>query len=260
MTRVDVPDYEPLFATAVESFWHVRDSQTAKQRASGKVDAGTRGAVTGGKHLDAIALLIRQVMVEAGLEPSPTRTLPGYYRRTKNWDVIALYGPAVAAVVELKGQIGSIGNNANNRIEEMTGQAADLWMAHREGLLGEVPPWFGYLVLVEDSVRSRRRASEPASPPRFPPHRVFTQTDYIERYAIALSRLREERQMNEVCLVASSNDGRHWYPDETMTFQSFATSIHARARALQAELGDVDKLERQVDAAARHRVERLPSA
>jgi hypothetical protein len=48
---IEVPDYEPRFLAAVRDFWSVRDNQAERQRLEGKLDAGTRGAVTGGQHL-----------------------------------------------------------------------------------------------------------------------------------------------------------------------------------------------------------------
>lgn len=234
MTSIEIPDYEDDFRAAVADSWNVRDAQTERQRLSGKVDAGTRGAVTGGKHMDAIARLIARVMVDAGLEPPAPYKLPGYYRRNKNWDLVALYGPAIGAVVELKSQVGSIGNNANNRIEEMIGQSVDFWKANEEDLLGPVAPWFGYLMMIEDSDVSRRIAAEPRTAPQFPTDPIFRRTDYIDRYAIALGRLRLERQMDQVCLIAADATGMR-YPDPTMSFTALATAIHARGLELRGQ-------------------------
>jgi hypothetical protein len=47
------------FEQAVRSYWTVRESQAAKQLASSKVDAGTRGSVTGGTHLDALTKVLQ---------------------------------------------------------------------------------------------------------------------------------------------------------------------------------------------------------
>jgi hypothetical protein len=37
------------------------------------------------------------------------------------------------AGVEFKSQVGSFGNNYNNRTEEAIGSATDIWAAYREG-------------------------------------------------------------------------------------------------------------------------------
>lgn len=46
------------YDTGVRAFWTGRDLQTQKQIESGKVDAGSRGSVTGGLHLSALQELI----------------------------------------------------------------------------------------------------------------------------------------------------------------------------------------------------------
>jgi hypothetical protein len=34
-------------------------------------------------------------------------------------------------------------------------------------------------------------------------------------------------------------EGTAWYPDDTMTFQTFATTIHARGMTLRSQLGGI---------------------
>jgi len=148
-------DYEQRFQDAVRDFWTIRGSQAERQRLEGKLDAGTRGAVTGGAHLNSVALLLADVFTDAGIHPFGNfRTLPGYYRASKNWDVVVTYKGVIVAIIELKSQVGSFGNNFNNRVEEMIGQSLDLWRAAREGLLGEIRPWFGYVMVLESDPRS----------------------------------------------------------------------------------------------------------
>ena len=55
------------FHTALRAFWMGRDVQADRQRVAGRVDAGLRGAVTGGGHLDALRDLIADVFVAAGV-------------------------------------------------------------------------------------------------------------------------------------------------------------------------------------------------
>jgi hypothetical protein len=45
---LNLPDYEPAFAMAIEQFWQDRAGQMARQRLKGLTDAGTRGSVIGG--------------------------------------------------------------------------------------------------------------------------------------------------------------------------------------------------------------------
>ena len=57
---------EARFEAAVRSYWQVRDAQAAKQIESGKADAGTRGSVTGGGHLNGVAALLEELFIENG--------------------------------------------------------------------------------------------------------------------------------------------------------------------------------------------------
>ena len=55
-------------------------------------------------------------------------------------------------VVEFKSQVGSVGNNINNRVEESLGNATDFWASYAEG--GFAPsgrPWIGYVLILGDA-------------------------------------------------------------------------------------------------------------
>ena len=236
----DLPDYEGRFAESVQDFWHIRAAQIAQQEEAGKADAGTRGAVTGGKHLDSLTKLIQQVFAEAGMAVRTTRgstVLPGYYRASKNWDTVVMYRGCVVAVIELKSQVGSFGNNQNNRVEEMIGQSLDLRRATRENLLGNIRPWFGYLMILQDHAASRSVISGRTNP-FFPQDAVFANTNYLDRYRVAFERLRLEGDMDSACLVFSDSATHSVeYPDRTMTFNAFAAAIHGRVTEVFGALG-----------------------
>lgn len=82
-------DLEERFLQAVAAFWDARHRQQRKQHESGKIDAGTRGAVTGGTQMGALEVLLTDVLLDAGLRSSHIRVrtaleLPGYYRPEKS--------------------------------------------------------------------------------------------------------------------------------------------------------------------------------
>lgn len=136
---------------AVRAVWTGRELQAQKQVDAGKTDAGTRGAVTGGKHLEpmqeAVAELFRNAEgITFDILSSGKLTLPGYYRRTKDWDLVVLYRGVLVAAVEFKSQVGSFGNNFNNRTEEAIGNAADVWRAYQENYLGPIKPWLAFVI------------------------------------------------------------------------------------------------------------------
>ena len=132
---------ETRFQEAVQHFWHARDAQQQKQVIAGTVDAGSRGAVTGGTQMGALEVLISDLLVEAGLDSAHihTRTaleLPGYYRPEKKWDLLVMADEHLVTAIEFKSQVGpSFGNNFNNRVEEAIGNATDIWTAYRERTL-----------------------------------------------------------------------------------------------------------------------------
>lgn len=112
------------FHEAVQAFWDARDRQQQKQAEAGKLDTGTRGAVTGGTQMGALEGLVADILVGAGLNPSHIRartalSLPGYYRSEKKWDLLVLVDSRLLLAIEFKSQVGpSFGNNFNNRAEE----------------------------------------------------------------------------------------------------------------------------------------------
>ncbi|MCB0597570.1 MAG: hypothetical protein H6557_10760 [Lewinellaceae bacterium] len=59
------------------------------------------------------------------------------------------------AVAEFKSQVGSFGNNFNNRTEEALGSAVDLWTAFREAAFpNQQAPWLGCLLVLERTEKS----------------------------------------------------------------------------------------------------------
>jgi hypothetical protein len=197
-----------------------RNEQKQKQAESGRVDAGLRGAVTGGAQMDGFVGLVRQVIIECGIPEDciyerARVELPGYYRPEKKWDLIVIYKGALGVALEFKSQCGpSFGNNFNNRVEEAIGSTNDLWTAYREGRLGYIiRPWLGYLFLLEDC----RESSVPVSvrEPHFQVDRVFKDASYKERYAIFCRRLVLERLYDATCLLTS--DFNHTPPNSRNT-------------------------------------------
>lgn len=153
--KIDIP---ARLREAVRHYWRTRSSQGDKQGASGAKDAGQRSSVTGGKQMDGFAQLLADLLVEEGIAQSTIffdnkgkRTIPGFYRPTKDWDLVAVADKQLWIAVELKSQVGpSFGNNYNNRVEEGLGNAADIRTAHAKQTFGTAKPFVGYFLLLED--------------------------------------------------------------------------------------------------------------
>lgn len=222
-------------AKAVRHFWRTRKRQQSSQgKATGKRDYGTRGAVTGGAQLDGFIALVRELFRENGT-PKPdihikSTVLPGYFRPTKEWDLIVVSDGELLASIELKSQVGSFGNNFNNRVEEALGNATDIWTAYREGAFKPSRrPWLGYLMLLESTAASQRpvRISEP----HFPAFEAFHGTSYADRYQMLCEKLIRERLYDAACFLVSSEAGgrrgEFMEPAEELNFTKFAASLAA---------------------------------
>lgn len=236
-------DIDKMLTKAVKHFWTTRQSQLTRQGGTtGRKDAGSRGAVTGGKHADGFVALIASIVREAGL-PAATihiaeklpRTLPGFFRPTKEWDVVVVNGNDLIAAVEVKSQVGSFGNNFNNRVEEALGNATDFWTAYREGIFAPSgKPWLGYLFMLEEHPASLRPTKKIDLQP-FGVDAAFQELSYAERYRKVCQRLVRERLYDAACFFTSTAEGglrgRYRQPDEELSIQNFAVSLHSRAAA-----------------------------
>lgn len=244
MTRKQAFNPDVALARAVEHFWKTRAKQHASQgHAFGSKDVGMRGAVTGGKHADGFVTMIAELVKHAGLAETNIRhvgrkgrTLPGYFRPAKDWDLVVTSGGALVAVVEVKSQVGSFGNNYNNRIEEAVGNATDFWKAYAKGLYAPSPqPWLGYLFMLEDAPGSRTEKREVHLDP-FPMDPTFQRMSYAQRYEETCLRLVRERMYDAACfLLSSSADGvrgKFVEPNAELSFRHFAASLSARAAAV----------------------------
>ncbi|WP_446831320.1 PaeR7I family type II restriction endonuclease [Candidatus Foliamicus sp.] len=222
-------------SSAVKQFWETRASQRQRQGSmSGQRDKGNRTAVTGGKQLDGFVLLVTEMLRDCRLPDTHVYTkkrdvvLPGYFRPTKEWDLVVLHGKNLVATVEFKSQVGSLGNNFNNRVEEALGSAIDLHTAYREGAFAPSPaPWVGYLMMMQVSKAALRplRVKEP----HFQAFNEFRDASYARRYEIFCERLVRERHYNAACLLlseeASGLKGEYEEPSEELCFRNFAGSL-----------------------------------
>lgn len=216
---------------AIKSYWKNRGGQSARQTIKGSKDIGRRAEVTGGKHLNQILLLLCKVAAGAGFKTDEIFfnvgvELPGYFRPQKRWDVVLTRNGKLCAAIELKSQVGSFGNNFNNRSEEAIGCSTDFWTAFREGALGTQAPWLGYLFLLEKADGSTRPVGLKTG--LFPPLGVFKGTSYAQRYAILCERLVLERKYSCASLILASRGkkGDFEEPNPSLGFYTFAKSLH----------------------------------
>lgn len=227
--KIDIEKYKPLIKTAVELFWNTRNNQTNKHSKSNILDTGNRSAVTGGKQLDGFLNLLCQIAMDVGIPKEclfvKGNHIPGYFRPTKDWDLLIISpNKKLISVIELKSQVGSFGNNFNNRTEESLGSAIDLWTAFREKAYpNQSAPWVGYLMLVEKSEKSTKpvRVNEP----HFKVLPEFIGGSYLDRYKILCQKLMLERHYSQCCLIWSKQDSTFGDVADESSIDSFIHSF-----------------------------------
>ena len=226
-------EFDKEVQKAVEYYWRKRSGQAIRQRRSGRQDTGARSEVTGGKHLDAFVRLIFKIGSAAGFKPSEIFDgrdfpIPGYYRPQKNWDVVFAKAGRLVAVVELKSQSGSFGNNCNNRAEEVLGVSHDLWRAYREKILGTlVQPWIGYFFLLEESEESTSPVCTKMRKSFLQPMKEFVDSSYLQRYELLCERMMLERDFTATSLLATTDEGRICgLENDALSLWNFCTSLY----------------------------------
>jgi hypothetical protein len=167
-----------------------------------------------------------------------TRTGNVHGTGSKEWDIVIATGEDLIAVAEVKSQVGSFGNNFNNRVEEALGNATDFWTAYRKGLYAPSQrPWLGYLFMIEEHAVSLRPTKKILLAP-FQVDRVFQEISYAARYEEVCIRLVRELLYDASCFITSNQaegaSGIFKQPNSELSIQNFAASLHAKVSAFVA--------------------------
>lgn len=239
--------YQKRAREAVKAFWGNRELARQKQIEAGKVDQGDRASVTAGKNMDGFVALMLQIVEANGLKDASITlgrtvlTLPGFFRPTKQWDMLVLHKGHLIAALEFKSQVGSFGNNFNNRTEEAIGTAHDFWTAYREGGLGEnaPKPFLGWLILLEDAPGSRTPVTDRS--PHFPLRDEFINASYATRYDLLCKKLVRENLYTASCVLLSDRDagksGKYTEFSELTNLKTFVTGLAGHVAAEAARNG-----------------------
>jgi hypothetical protein len=221
---------------SVAQYWSTRTAQQQKQQQSGRADQGLRSAVTGGAQMDGFVQLFTDLITGCGL---PIRfvfrktalQLPGYFRPTKEWDLLVIKNGTLIAAIEAKSQVGpSFGNNFNNRTEEAMGSALDLWTAYREGaFLSSPQPFLGYFFMLENCPASNSAVR--VKEPHFKVFSEFLDASYMKRYELFCRKLVLERHYTSAAFITSDRinglRGVHDTPATDLSLQIFAEALVA---------------------------------
>ena len=230
---------------AVAYYWATRSAQQRKQEETGRADQGLRSAVTGGAQMDGFIELFTDLIANAGIPTKyifrrKTLELPGFFRPTKEWDLVVVKSDILIAVIEAKSQVGpSFGNNFNNRTEEAIGIALDLWTAYREGaLLASPQPFLGYLFMLEDCAASIKPVK--VREPHFKVFPEFVGASYMKRYELLCRKLVLERHYTSTAFITSDRvggeSGEYKTPAEDLSLERFAKTLVAHASGFGGSL------------------------
>jgi hypothetical protein len=155
--------------------------------------------------------------------------LPGFFRPTKEWDLVVVKNGHLIAAIEAKSQVGpSFGNNFNNRTEEAMGSALDLWTAFREGAFnGGIQPFLGYFFMLENCDASSRPVK--VKEPHFKVFPEFVGASYMKRYEFFCRKLVLERHYTSSCFITSDSEtgvrGFYQEPSRDLLVSIFLKSL-----------------------------------
>ncbi len=227
-------DLHGRIVEAVSHYWKTRSDQRKKQETGGKADQGLRSAVTGGAQMDGFITLFTECIKKCGIHNQFIYTkksveLPGFFRPTKEWDLLVVKNQILIAAIEAKSQVGpSFGNNFNNRTEEAMGSALDLWTAYREkAYLNSPQPFLGYFFMLEECDSSTRPIS--VQEPHFKVFSEFIGTSYMKRYELFCRKLVLERHYTASSFIISNSKnglkGDFKTPAEDLSVERFMKGL-----------------------------------
>lgn len=139
----------------------------------------------------------------------------------------------LVAAIECKSQVGSFGNNFNNRTEEAIGNAVDLWRAYEAGLLGKTKPWLGFVFVMENAPKSTAPIRDQGTP-LYRTDPAFDNSSYTKRYQILFERLVRERLYDATCLISSvKGEGIYEEPLPEVSTRNLTAAIAGRVAYIQ---------------------------
>ena len=229
-----IDNLENHISDAVAHYWQTRRTQRERQNRRGVADAGLRGAVTGGAQMDGFIDLFTKIIINAGMDEEfifrkKRLELPGFFRPTKEWDLVVVKNNNLITAIEAKSQVGpSFGNNFNNRTEEAMGSALDIWTAFREGAFNRgVQPFIGYFFMLDDCDASNRPVK--VREPHFKVFQEFVGASYMKRYELFCRKLVLERHYTAASFITSDTEtglsGFFKEPASDLSFLIFAKSL-----------------------------------
>ena len=226
---------------AVREFWPVWDKRPSfTHNAVGL--AGLPFLVRGGAHWDQLFGVLVDTLAERGVDSSWIRggrdaTLPGAYGLGRSaWDLVVVKDGIPLGAITFKSQLGSsIGNNINNRIQELTSIAFDVRRQYSSQALYKFRPYLGLFFLLEEHENANR-------PVRKPPDdyvRLGDGLTYKERLGETFKQFRSDGLYDGVAYVSSGRGDVPSFeePLPEMSVDGFIEDFAERVLSLAASQG-----------------------
>lgn len=211
-----------------------------------------------GIHMDGFLDKIQELLLKIGtpsdaiITDKKGVTLPGYYRPTKEWDLVVVSNSTLIAAIELKSMGCAYGKNLNNRIEEALGSSTDFWSAYKENIFvtnieKDIHPWLGYLFLLgwrndndkKDVDKVQLFSNRTAHFKIFDVHKT---SSYAIRTQELCEKLVEQELYSSVCFITSDErkkDSKNNYsePSKDVSVAQFLTTLLNHVKASLDKLG-----------------------
>lgn len=233
-----VDDIHPLLV----NWWAEKNAAVSALVETGKENTGAQARSA--RHMLGLNNYVKQIFIDAGLKEHEVKVdtvIPGYFRRSKNWDIVAVHKGRLVGIVELKSQATSPGNNANNRIEEAIGSPVDARMFHEvTSAFGELGIWAAWGMVFnrdQEDITGKKRSGVRSQ--HFTLDPIFEPFTYAGQYGTMIQRLIAQNIYDAGWMVSTwvNSDGSVGYeePIPTATAETLRTQITARVEfALQA--------------------------
>lgn len=237
-------DQDKKIRNAIKAFWGVKDEAVNAQIARGIEDLGARRSITSGKHLDAFVPIFADIASAHKIKDlkffaGRVSTLPGFFRPTKEWDLIITQRGVLLAVFEMKSIGSSFGKNMNNRTEEAVGSSHDLLTAYREGAFGkDTPkPFIGWAMIMnecEESTMARRTSER-----HFKVDSKFRGASYAARCDLLCEKLVHENMYSAAALMLTAEhegreNGEYRHLSEGASIKRFLATFHGHMATIAA--------------------------
>lgn len=224
------PDEHARITQAIQLWIDSKEVQGRRSQDNGNAQAGSRSQVTGGLHLRGVNQLVVDEIRATGATGLELRfdrnaVLPGWYRPSKAWDLLVLQHGRPILAVEYKSMAGSVGNNLNNRADEVFGIAEDARQAEINGILpSNLRRAYIYVLEVTPAVTRPVSIAQQVGRPDM----IFHGASYFDRVTIMCKRMRDSGLYHLVWVIGvMHNPVRFAEPSAEVGWDRFKADLRA---------------------------------